>query len=237
MKKYLKMVRGSKSYINYLKKIGCTIGDDVIIYRPLSSVVIDETRPWLIEIGNHVRITSGVTILTHDYSWSVLKVLNGEILGAAKKVKIGDNVFIGVKSTIMGGVSIGNNVVIGANSLVTKDIPDNVVVAGNPARVIYSIEEYRKKRLSKQLEEAIELTIEFYKKYNKWPNKEKLREFIWLFEDRDSDITKDPVFLEIGSLGNNFDKTKEEFYKSNGKFKNFDAFINHCKKVYRRNDN
>lgn len=47
-------------------------------------------------------------------------------------VSIGDNVFIGMQSTILKGVHIGNNVIIGANSLVNKDVPDNCVVAGNP---------------------------------------------------------------------------------------------------------
>ena len=51
-------------------------------------------------------------------------------------VKIGNNVFIGMKSTILKGVRIGNNVIIGANSLVNKDVPDNCVVAGNPAKIV-----------------------------------------------------------------------------------------------------
>lgn len=49
---------------------------------------------------------------------------------------IGDNVYIGAGSLIMNPVNIGNNVIIGAGSVVTKDIPDNAVVAGNPARII-----------------------------------------------------------------------------------------------------
>ena len=55
---------------------------------------------------------------------------------------IGNNVFIGMKSTILKGVHIGDNVIIGANSLVNKDIPDNCVEAGNPCLVIVGLEEY-----------------------------------------------------------------------------------------------
>ena len=89
------------------------------------------TRPWLIDIGKNVKITEGVTILTHGFDWSVLKGVYGDILGSSGGVKIGDNVFIGMQTTILKGVHIGNNVIIGANSLVNKDIPDNCVAAGN----------------------------------------------------------------------------------------------------------
>lgn len=61
-------------------------------------------------------------------------------------VSIGNNVFIGVNSTILKGVHIGNNVIIGANSLVNKDIPDNCVAAGNPCKVRMTLEEYYEKK-------------------------------------------------------------------------------------------
>lgn len=191
--------------------------------------MIDATRPWLIEIGDHVRITKGVSILTHDYGWSVIKGTSGEILGSAKGVKIGNNVFIGINTTITGGVTVGNNVIIGANSLISKNVPDNVVVAGNPARVICTIEEYRAKRISKQLDEAVAMTISYYKKYEKWPDKEVLREFVWLFESRSDDIDGDAVFAEIAKLGGNYETTKKAFYKTRGKFENYESFIDYCK--------
>ena len=62
----------SESYIKYLRKIGAKIGEDVVLYRPLNTT-IDIQNPHLLEIGNHVMMTGPVTILTHDYSWSVLK--------------------------------------------------------------------------------------------------------------------------------------------------------------------
>jgi acetyltransferase-like isoleucine patch superfamily enzyme len=55
------------------------------------------------------------------------------------EVKIGNNVWIGDKATILGGVTIGDNVIIGANSVVTHDVPSNCVAAGNPAKIIKKI--------------------------------------------------------------------------------------------------
>ena len=58
---------------------------------------------------------------------------------------MGDNVFVGAITTILPGVQIGNNVIIGAGSVVTRSIPDNMVAAGNPAKVICSLEDYKSK--------------------------------------------------------------------------------------------
>lgn len=166
----------SESYINYLKNKGMKIGKNLLI-PDIHSIVIDETRPWLVNIGDDVVITSGVTILTHGYDLTVLRKYYGELYGSSGKVVIGNNVFIGVKSTILKGVTIGNNVIIGANSLVNKDIPDNCVVAGNPARVIMTLDEYREKRKSEYVNEAKELAVEYYKTYGKKPDIQKFHEF------------------------------------------------------------
>ena len=128
----------SKTYIEYLRSLGMKIGEETTIYVP-TKTQIDTTRPWLISIGNNVKITEDVTILTHGFDWSVLKGVYGDILGSGGCGNC-NNVFIGMKSTILKGVHIGNNVIIGANSLVNKDIPDNCVAAGNPCKVIKEAE-------------------------------------------------------------------------------------------------
>jgi len=66
----------SETYIAYLRSRGIKIGKDVTIYVP-TKTVIDETRPWMISIGDHVRITEGCKILTHDFAWSVPKTISG----------------------------------------------------------------------------------------------------------------------------------------------------------------
>jgi acetyltransferase-like isoleucine patch superfamily enzyme len=96
-------------------------------------------------IGNDSTITSGVKILTHDASPRI-----AGLMPFLEKTKIGSNVFIGINSIILSGVTIKNNVIIGSGSVVTKDIPPNVVVAGNPARIIKTLDEYREKILRKK---------------------------------------------------------------------------------------
>ena len=71
----------SETYIEYLRSLGMKIGEETIIYVP-TKTQIDTTRPWLISIGNNVKITEGVTILTHGFDWSVLKGVYGDILGS-----------------------------------------------------------------------------------------------------------------------------------------------------------
>lgn len=71
----------SKTYIEYLRSLGMKIGEETTIYVPMKTQ-IDTTRPWLITIGNNVKITEGVTILTHGFDWSVLKGVYGDILGS-----------------------------------------------------------------------------------------------------------------------------------------------------------
>jgi len=182
----------SKTFVRYLMKRGMRIGEGTTFYDPRTTK-IDLTRPYLITIGNHVDITAGVTILTHGYDWIVLHRKYGNILGSAGKVVIKDNVFIGMNATILKGVTVGSNSIIGANSLVSKDVPDNVVVAGNPARVIMTIDEYYKKRMSLQVDDAKELAEVYYERYNTKPPIEIFtKQFSWIFLKSESN--PDPFY-------------------------------------------
>ena len=96
----------SDSYIEYLKNLGVKIGKGVEIYRPFNTT-IDIQNPHMLRIGNNVQMTGPVTILTHDYSWSIIKSVYGEILGNQQETVIGDNVFIGWGATILGGILLG----------------------------------------------------------------------------------------------------------------------------------
>ena len=190
----------SDSYINHLRSLGMTIGERCVIFDPMFTL-IDETRPWMIEIGNDVQITRGVTILTHGYDWSVLKGKYGVVLGSSGGVSIGNNVFIGMNTTILKGVHIGDNVIVGAGSLINKDIPDNCVVAGNPVKIVCGLEDYLEKRKVAQIEEASELVRKYRDVYGKEPSASDLSEFFWLWSDGNEDLD-DSYKSKMELLGN-----------------------------------
>ena len=89
------------------------------------SAKLDRTNPAGVHIGHHSYLTFGVTILTHDHC----RHLHTDTW-------IEPNCFIGCRSIIMPGVRVGPNAVVAAGSVVTKDVPPNTIVAGNPAQII-----------------------------------------------------------------------------------------------------
>lgn len=129
--------------IRYWKKKGLSIGAECEINASASF----GSEPYLVKLGNHVRVNSGVNFITHDGGVWVLRWENRcyndvDLFG---RILVGDNVHIGTNSTIMPGTKIGNNVIIGCGAVVTRDVPDNSVAAGIPARVIESLEDYKEK--------------------------------------------------------------------------------------------
>ena len=129
--------------ISYAKKIGVKVGNNVQIAK----TVCFDTEPYLISIGDNSKITSNVRFVTHDGGVHVLRNLfNMNEADYFAVTKIGSNTFIGNNVAIMPGVSIGNNVIVGYGSIVTKNIPDNEVWAGVPAKKIETIDRYFEKK-------------------------------------------------------------------------------------------
>lgn len=221
----------SESYIKHLRKIGMRIGEDVHIYSPMNTI-IDEQRPYMIEIGNHVNITTGVKILAHGYDWSVLKANTGKVYGSAGIIKIGDNVFIGMNTVILKDVQIGNNVIIGAGSVVTKSIPDNSVAVGNPAKVVSNLEDYEKKREKQQIEEAYNMYKSYYECYDKVPPKEIFDEFFFIFTNNKNEIWE-KCYKQMRNMGN-FEKSMKVFTNNKPLFNNYDDFCNYCEERRKR---
>lgn len=124
--------------VSELKKRGLIVGRN---FKILNGVIIDWSHCHHITIGNDVTMAPNVHILAHDASTELH-------LGYVRigKVDIGDRVFIGASSIVLPCVRIGSNVVIGAGSVVSRDIPDNVVACGNPARVTSSLEKWVERR-------------------------------------------------------------------------------------------
>lgn len=136
VKEFLYRLRGEYT-TEKLISMGMQVGRD---FKRLSGVILDPSHCWLIELGDNVTLAPRVHILCHDASTKTF-------LGYTKigRVTIGDNVFIGAETVVLPGVTIGSNVIVGANSTVTHDVPDNTVVAGSPARVVCTLEEYLEK--------------------------------------------------------------------------------------------
>jgi len=103
-------------------------------------------RSKTITIGKNCRIGPNVVIVDSDYHAVIPAEIRSENPGFEydKDVTVGDNVWIGMQTIILKGVTIGNNSVIGAGSIVVKDIPEDCVAAGNPARVVKSIKDLGK---------------------------------------------------------------------------------------------
>lgn len=218
----LKYKATSESYIEHLRMGGAKIGDDVTIFSP-NHTYIDEQFLWMLEIGSHVNITIGCHILNHDYSWAVGKVKYGEVCGGVAPVHIGNNVFIGVNSIILMGTTIGNNVIIGAGSVVKGNVPDDTVVAGNPARVICRIDEYWEKRKNKQYAEAKVIVQNYRKRFGKDPEKNKLPAYFFLWEDKEK--IDDPIILQRMKLCGNYEETYKAFITSEAMFRSYDEFL------------
>lgn len=140
--------RGFKDPVSFARSLGVNIKGQVRFYSMSRSMF--GTEPWAITIGDNVYVTAGAQFVTHDGGTLILRSRE-PTLEWTSPIVIGDNVYIGLETMILPGVTIGDNVIIGARSLVTKDIPSNSVAAGHPARVIKSLDQYFEEMRQKSL--------------------------------------------------------------------------------------
>lgn len=155
-------------YVRYLRKKGISVGENVNFRNPLS-ITIDFTRPLLISIGNNIDINSNFSILTHDFGTFVFRNLYDDFVNSSGKVTIDDNVVIGRNVTLLKGASIGRDSIVAYGSVVTKPMPPGSVIAGCPAKVVSTIDEYYRKRKTKSVQEAIDYGCEIITKYEREP--------------------------------------------------------------------
>lgn len=124
-------------YIAKLVSNGLHLGKNVEI---IETFFFDPSHCYLIHIGDNCTICPNVRLIAHDASTK-------RILGYTKigRIEIGSSCFLGDSVIVLPNVKIGSNVIIGSGSIVTSDIPADCVAAGNPARVLFKIDDYIKK--------------------------------------------------------------------------------------------
>lgn len=136
MYRFYKLLKRLKKehYIKSLVADGLILGEDVSI---VDDFFFDRSHCYLISIGSRTTIAPNVKLIAHDAS-------TRQMIGYSRfgLIEIGEDCFIGHSAIVMPGVKIGARSIVGAGSVVTKDVPPNTIVAGNPARVIYDVDEF-----------------------------------------------------------------------------------------------
>jgi maltose O-acetyltransferase len=135
------------SYLDGLKQQGLKIGESVNILEPF---FIDPDHCFLISIGSNSTLAPNVRLIAHDASTK--RHLDFTRIG---KIVIGDNCFIGDSVIVLPGVTIGSNTIIGAGAVVNRDLPENVVAAGNPARIICTLDDYLERNREIAMEKGV----------------------------------------------------------------------------------
>lgn len=129
------LLGGHGEFFQINQPFRCDYGSNIFVgenfFANFNLTILDEAE---VRIGDNCFIGPNVSIYTACHPLDVEN--RNKALEWSEPVTIGDNVWIGGSATILPGVTIGDNVVIGGGSVVTKDVPSNVVVGGNPARII-----------------------------------------------------------------------------------------------------
>ena len=139
----LVLIRGNRKQ-EWLHLCGLEIGEG----SELSCGISAFPEPYMVTIGKKVYVATDVVFMTHDGALSWMSRALGYTDKRTDKIGrivVKDNCFIGAKTIIMQNVTIGNNCIVGMGAIVTKDVPDNSVVAGVPAKVVCSTEQYLEK--------------------------------------------------------------------------------------------
>jgi len=144
--KRLSRIDEDRAEVEMARDLGVKVGNDCRFYG-----VIWGPEPYLIEIGNRVLISNDVAFVTHDGGVFIFKKEVNDIAGHFGKIKIGNNCFIGYRTIILPNVQIGDNCIIAAGSVVAESFPDNSVIMGNPAKVIFKTDLFKKMKLSSKL--------------------------------------------------------------------------------------
>lgn len=214
----------SQRFVERLRQKGVTVGEGTYFFDPRSTRV-DCQRPHMLSIGSNVKVTSGVIVLCHDYSRSVLVGAFGENVGEAAVTSIGDNVFIGMNAIVLMGSHIGNDCIIGAGSVVSGSIPPRSVAAGNPARVICSIDDFYRKRKEREVASAEMFAKEFTRANGRPPTVVEMTDaFSWLYlPHTEETLEKYPELFRMNGIDR--EKAVLAFLGSTPTFPSYEAWL------------
>lgn len=175
----------NEAYIRYLRKKGIEIGKGCVFFSPTETHV-DTQRPHMLKIGDYAKITRNVTILCHDYSRGVYCNMRGMgNAGEGRPTLIGNNVFIGMNAIILIGAHIDDNSIIGAGAVVMGNYPAGAVIAGNPAKVICTIDDFYHRRKAGEIDAAKLYVRRFRERFKRNPDiYEMTNAFSWLYLPR-----------------------------------------------------
>lgn len=124
------LLLGNEFRIRRLRARGMRIGENCLMYTTHIS-----TEPYLIEIGNHVAVSSGTKFITHDASGWVFSDTDPD-MDLFGPISVGDNTYFGLDCWVLPNTRIGRNCIIGTGAVVRGNIPDDSVVMGNPGRIV-----------------------------------------------------------------------------------------------------
>lgn len=133
-----KITHSSEEISRFYRNGGVKVGYNTIIcgYMPIA-------EPTLVEIKDNCVISSEVAFITHDHSINKVTEKGSNLFG---KITIGNNCFIGQRSTFLYGVTLSDNIIVGSGSVVTKSFHENnIIITGNPARIVGTWEDFSNK--------------------------------------------------------------------------------------------
>lgn len=168
--------------------------------------------------------------MAHDYSYAVLRPVYHSMFYKAGRVKIGDNVFLGMRSLILMNTIIGDNVVVGAGAVVSGNIPSNVVVAGNPARIVCTLEEYYKK-CSGRLEDSAWIEYQGQKKFKQRELTE--RNFGWLNQLWECE-SKEEIYRSLKVDGDDKEEIVADMMKIPAKYASMKEFLDSYERSHKQ---
>ena len=223
----------SASFVKYLREKGAKVGKNTYFFNP-SKTNVDSNNAIFLSIGDNCKITQGVTILCHDYSYSVLRPIYHDIPKKSAVTNIGNNVFIGINSIILMGAQIGDNVIIGAGSVVSGIIPSNEVWAGNPAKFICTIDQYHSKCKKNFKKNACLVVKQYNERLGRNPSIQELQYYSLLFLNNDQG---EGHYEKMSFNGDDKLEVINDCSNYKSIFKNYNEFIEYAKKEGNKDDN